>query len=190
MDLIDRHPNAVFPLIAVFMGILPANILPMLAGFGSRFWTGVAIGTLIAIVPVVLLCLRRTRLQGGALLFLLSALATVQTAVLGMVITDEGVLEGSRTVEELSAAATIMGWSSLVLFTIGVIMGFTTGHREGHRAWVEFSGSGHVAVCGCGWRGEVVDEQTAFIKAGDHAGRVELRVRPPQGPPEDVVHQE
>ena len=181
MDLMGRHQSASLPFVAVFIGFFPAITFPELTGYGSRTWTGVAIGTLIVIGPVVLICLRRTRHLGGVGLFVLGAFAMVHAgeAKLRLVV-NGGSLTAPGEVESVSAAAMVLSWSTLVLFSTGVVMAFGQGRGRRHYAWVEISGSGYVAACDCGWHGAAEEEYGAFVEAGDHANRVQLQVRPPR----------
>ncbi|MEU4227207.1 hypothetical protein AB0F17_23180 [Nonomuraea sp. NPDC026600] len=176
-DFLDRHPHAAFPLAATFIGIPPAYYLPELAWYGARFWTGVGIGTVLAIGPTVLLCVRRTRMWGGAVLFL-----GVGIAAFVCLAPSENPYEVAGVVELRSSAAIFLIWSSAVAFGIGIAAALRTDRGAGHLAWVETSGTDYRAACGCGWRGEVGAETAAFGAAGDHANRVSLQVRPPQDP--------
>ncbi|MFD1543301.1 hypothetical protein [Nonomuraea guangzhouensis] len=175
-DFLDRHPHVIFPLAATFIGLAPAFNLPELTWYGSRFWAGVVIGTVLAIGPTVLICVRRTRIWGGAILFLAVAAAVVCLAPSMNPYDEAGV------VEFRSSAATFLSWSAAVIFGIGVAAARRTDRGAGHLAWVETSGTDYRAVCGCGWRGEIGAETAAFGAAGDHANRVSLQVRPPQDP--------
>jgi hypothetical protein len=185
VDFLGRHQGGSLPLIGIFVGFFPVVTFPELTGYESRFWTGAAIGTLIVIGPVVLICLRRTRHLGGAFLFALSGLAVIYTgwAKLRLVVDDRS-LAAPGEVESTVAAATVLSWITLVLFSAGVIMALGTDRGQKHRAWVEISGSGYMAACDCGWHGTAREEYGAFVEAGDHANRVQLQVRPPRSPSE------
>ncbi|MBT2229876.1 hypothetical protein [Nonomuraea sp. NEAU-A123] len=176
-DFLDRHPHAAFPVAATFIGLAPAVNLPELAWYGSRFWTGAVIGTVLAIGPTVLICVRRTRAWGGAVLFLAAA-----TAAFVCLAPSENPYAEAGVVELRSSAATFLVWSSAVLFGIGIAAALRTDRGAGHLAWVETSGTDYRAACGCGWRGEIGAETAAFGAAGDHANRVSLQVQPPQEP--------
>ncbi|GIH76112.1 hypothetical protein [Planobispora longispora] len=91
----------------------------------------------------------------------------------------EAALHASGAAESASAAAAALVWISVALFATGVIMSLGEDRRRGHLGWVESSGTEYVAVCECGWRDTAREEATAaFVEAGNHAGRVDLQVRP------------
>ncbi|NRQ39308.1 hypothetical protein HII36_46925 [Nonomuraea sp. NN258] len=167
------------------LGVIPliqaARVLAQPSHLLPRAMTGALIAAGVMAVATVLTRIPRLRQAGQLALVLLTGAAIVVFVWLaGARSREPAPLEDPAQAEWAGAVVVTVTWGVAALW----VMAFATLARQargqGHRGWVEELGqdAGYVASCGCGWRGEIVqDSSAAFTAAGDHANKVEITIR-------------
>lgn len=185
MDMFERYPRLVVGTGVLLLGGEAGFLLglsPLHPDYLLRLLLGCSIGLILVAVPTALM---RSRGQHGKAKDAFTTIVVAASAI-GLVHAASRLMEptapdDSLQVEIPAALGVISLLGACVLLVMFARLSSGWDRKSRHRGYVQSLGGdhGYVAKCECGWSGQTRPEDMfAFLDAGDHASRVDLRIRP------------